>query len=143
QQAKVGVFGPVVNQGSRLQGMTRQFGVDICVDETTADFVRDFVPKHQGRVRKLGCVLPKGMDLALNVSELLPPASGACPVTDAMIERHDAAVEAVVAGQWTTAQEILESMPDSGPKQFLLDGMAEFGNSPPADWRGSFVLNIK
>ncbi|MDA1015064.1 MAG: adenylate/guanylate cyclase domain-containing protein, partial [Planctomycetota bacterium] len=34
-QAKVGVFGPVVNLGSRLEGLTKQIGVPILVDETT------------------------------------------------------------------------------------------------------------
>ena len=38
RQAKVGVFGPVVNQGARLESMTRQFEVGIIVDEKTADY---------------------------------------------------------------------------------------------------------
>ena len=83
------------------------------------------------------------MDTAVTVSELLPPLGSRCLVTDAMIERHEAAVEVIICGQWILAQEILKGLPPSGPKQFLLDHMAEFGNRPPADWNGSFPLAQK
>ncbi len=143
QQAKVGVFGPVVNQGSRLEGMTKQFGVGICVDEATVEFVRRMLPHHKARVRKLARVRPKGMDTAVTVGELLPPVSTICQLTDAMIERHEAAVDAVIAGQWSLAKEILEDLPNDGPKQFLLDRMSEFSDHPPGDWSGSFSLAQK
>ena len=143
QQAKVGVFGPVVNQGSRLEGLTDQFGVGICVDESTAEFVRRLLPRKKGRIRKLACVRPKGMDTAIIVSELLPPFGHLSKVTDAMIERHEAAVAAIIAGQWTEALAILEALPSSGPKQFLLDRMAESDNRPPLGWTGSFSLTQK
>ena len=84
QQAKVGVFGPVVNQGSRLEGLTNQFGVGICVDEATAEFVRRLLPRKKGRIRKLACVRPKGMDTAIIVSELLPPFGHLSKVTDSI-----------------------------------------------------------
>lgn len=140
QQAKVGVFGPVVNQGSRVEGMTKQFGIGICLDEATVEFVRRRLSRNQARVRKLARVRPKGMDIAMTVGELLPPASPTCDVTDAMIERHETAVNAVIAGNWTLAREILVEIPDNGPKQFLLDRMAELNNTPPGDWSGAFAL---
>ncbi|MCX7411785.1 MAG: adenylate/guanylate cyclase domain-containing protein [Planctomycetales bacterium] len=143
QQAKVGVFGPVVNQGSRLEGLTNQFGIGICVDEATADFVRRLLPRKKGRIRKLACVRPKGMDTAIIVSELLPPFGHLSKVTDAMIERHEAAVAAIIAGRWTEALAILEALSSSGPKQFLLDHMAESDSRPPLDWTGSFSLTQK
>ena len=40
RQAKVGVFGPVVNQGSRLEGLSKKFGVPICIDQQTAELIR-------------------------------------------------------------------------------------------------------
>lgn len=143
QQAKVGVFGPVVNQGSRLEGMTRQFGVGICVDEATAEFVRRMLPRNKARIRKLARVRPKGMDTAITVCELLPPIGPQCLVTDAIIERHEVAVEAIIDGQWTLAREILKEFPGDGPHRFLIDRMAELGNSPPADWTGAFSLAQK
>ena len=62
-----------------------------------------------------------------------------CFITDAMIERHEAAVEVIMSGQWILAQAILKELPGGGPKQFLLDRMAEFDNRPPADWTGVII----
>ena len=130
QQAKVGVFGPVVNQGSRLEGMTKQFGVGICIDEATADFVRRLLPREVARVRKLARVRPKGMGMPVTVSELLPPVGPNSAVTDVTIEYHEAAVDAIIAGDWNQAREILEVLPGDGPKQFLLDRMLEYNDLP-------------
>ena len=140
QQAKIGVFGPVVNQGSRLEGMTRQFGVSICMDEGSAEFVRSQLKPHQARVRRLARVRPKGMDTSMAVSELLPPFGSASCVTDATIAAFEAALEEVIAGRWDVACEQLAALPDEGPKSFLLQKMAKHDNRPPADWDGAFSL---
>ena len=76
EQVKVGVFGPVVNMGARLEGMTRQLRVPILIDEVTANVVRQSMPPDKGRCRHLGRVRPYGMDVPLMVSELLPPEDG-------------------------------------------------------------------
>jgi len=47
--AKVGVFGPPVNLGSRLEGMTKEFRVPILICEQTARWVRDQMPESEGR----------------------------------------------------------------------------------------------
>ncbi len=75
QQAKIGVFGPVVNQGSRIEGLTRYFGVSICLDERAAEFAKQ-LPPDKARVRRLARIRPKGMDTSILVSQLLPPYRG-------------------------------------------------------------------
>ncbi len=143
QQAKIGVFGPVVNQGSRIEGLTRMFGVNVCVDEATADFVRKMLSPSEGRCRRLAKVRPKGMDIALLVSELLPP-EGFSPTTAAVIQAYEAALDAVIAGRWDDALQLLNKVPDDdGPKKFLLEHMAQFSNQPPANWDGTFSLTSK
>ncbi len=144
QQAKIGVFGPVVNQGSRIEGMTRMFDVGICIDETTANFVRRLMPPEEGRVRRLARVRPKGMDTAIEISELLPPESDCPQLTAAIVSAHELAVEHVVAGRWTDAIEILRPRAETDtPARFLLEHMAQFDNQPPADWDGAFRLTSK
>ena len=140
QQAKIGVFGPVVNQGSRLEGMTRQFGVSICMDDGSAEFVRSQLKPHQARVRRLARVRPKGMDTSMAVSELLPPFGSASQVSDATIAAFEVALEEVIAGRWDVAREQLAALPDEGPKTFLLQKMLKHDNRPPADWDGAFSL---
>ena len=143
KQAKIGVFGPVVNQGSRLEGMTKQFGVPICIDEASANFVREHMPASQGRVRRLARVRPKGMAIALEVSELLTPANAPDAISDEIVETHENAVQAVIDGRWSEAIEILNGMPDADPKSFLLEHMGDTNNEPPEGWDGAFSLTKK
>ena len=143
QQQKIGVFGPVVNQGSRLEGMTRQLGVSICTDENTADCVRKHLTPEQARVRKLARVRPKGMDTAIDVYELLPPCGEHSSVSDRQIRKFEDALALVISGDWTDAIIALSRLPDEGPKRFLLEHMKSLGNTPPADWSGVFSLRSK
>lgn len=144
QQSKVGVFGPVVNQGSRLEGLTKQFSVPICIDERTADFVLRFLPPTEGRLRRMARVRPNGMDTAMTVFGLLPPLEELPEVTTDLIFDHESAVDAVIHGDWSTARELLQRVPDSdGPKRFLMDHMAKFNHIPPPDWDGAFSLASK
>ena len=144
QQAKIGVFGPIVNQGSRIEGLTRQFGVSICIDEGTANFVRRLMPPEEGRCRRLARVRPKGMDAQLLVHELLPPETLDAKVDSTAMLNYEAALDAVIAGRWDEAVERLHAVPDDdGPKQFLLTQMDKLNNTPPADWDGAFRLDSK
>ena len=144
QQAKIGVFGPIVNQGSRIEGLTRQFGVSICIDEATANFVRHLMPPEEGRYRRLARVRPKGMNTPLLVHELLPPEKEASTVNNMAMLNYEAALDSVIAGRWTEAVERLNAVSDEdGPKQFLLAQMAKLNNMPPADWDGAFSLDTK
>jgi adenylate cyclase len=141
---KLGVFGPVVNQGARLEGMTRQFGVSICVDAATADAVRTGLPPSEARLRSLGRVLPKGMQTPLTAYSLLPPEHAAPEITPAVLENHAAALEALTRGRWTEAAGLLETLPaDDGPATFLRSFLAQHHQTPPPDWQGVICLATK
>jgi adenylate cyclase len=144
QQVKVGVFGKVVNQGSRLEELTRQFNVPICVDAKTAEFSLRYLPPTEGRLRRLALVRPRGMDAPLNVYALLPPLEQSRDVTEEMIADHESALDCVIRGEWPAAHDRLSRLPDNdGPKQFLLRRMAVHHNRPPANWDGAFALESK
>ena len=144
QQAKIGVFGPIVNQGSRIEGLTRQFGVGICIDEQTANFVRRLMPPGEGRCRRLARLRPKGMDTTLLVHELLPPEVDGCLISETAMLNYEASLDMVIGGRWSEAIERLNAVPDEdGAKLFLLKHMAKFDNSPPDNWDGAFSLDSK
>lgn len=144
EQAKVGVLGPVVNLGARLETMTKQLGASILMDEATAEFVRAQLPPEAGRCRRMGRVRPYGLKTPLTVSQLLPPAAEAPRVTDASIAEFEAAVDAVADGQWPRALELLEQVP--GPdraKDFLTVFIAQNNYEPPPEWDGVILLPRK
>lgn len=144
EQAKVGVFGPVVNLGSRLEGMTKQFGVAILMDEATADQVRNDLPPQAGRCRRLGRFYPCGMQNSVAVSELLPPLGPWSSLTAQQIADFEAGVEAVAAGNWPQARALFERLPETdGPRAFYLDLMSRHNDKPPAGWDGIVALTSK
>lgn len=143
KQAKVGVFGPVVNQGARLETMTKQYGVSICIDEKAAEYCKKFLKPEEGRLRKLAHVRPKGMDSIVVVTELVQPLGTPGTPTNEHITGFEAAVQSVISGEWASAIEQLNALPDDGAKEFLINHMADFNNEPPADWDGAFSLAKK
>jgi adenylate cyclase len=144
QQAKIGVFGPVVNQGARLETMTKQFDLPICIDEATAEYAKMYLPPSDGRIRRLARVRPKGMDTPMTVFGLLPLGGQFEWLTDEIVADYDTALDSVTEGKWSSALKILERVPDQdGPKQFLLRNMSALGNEPPESWDGAFSLANK
>jgi len=144
QQAKIGVFGPVVNQGARLESMTKQFDLPICIDEPTAEYAKKHLSPLDGRIRRLANVRPKGMGTPMTVYGLVPRTGELAWVTDEILADSDKALDAVIEGNWVAAIEYLNRIPDEdGPKKFLLRNMAALGNEPPASWDGAFSLASK
>ncbi|HEV3122941.1 MAG TPA: adenylate/guanylate cyclase domain-containing protein, partial [Isosphaeraceae bacterium] len=72
-QAKVSVFGPVVNLASRLEGMTRLLHTSILLDEATAQVARAQLTPEQARFRRIARVKPFGLESPVTITELLPP----------------------------------------------------------------------
>lgn len=148
QQAKVGVFGPAVNLGGRLEAMTKQLRASIVVDEATADCVRKLLPPTEARTRRLAKIRPAGMEDALWVSELLPGTDGEGKlgprINSEQIAQFESAADAVVAGNWSQALEILYKLPaDDRAREFLIAFLLEHHAEPPRGWDGVITLKQK
>ncbi len=143
QIIKVGVFGPVVNLCSRLEGMTKMMRVPILIDEQTAASVRESMPREEGRCRRLCRVQPAGMEKPLVISELLPPESDET-ISDDQIILYEKALDTFIAGDWTDAIDMLGELPirDRG-KDFLMIHIAQHHYEPPSGWNGTVVLTSK
>jgi adenylate cyclase len=143
QQAKVGVFGPVVNAAARLEGITRKIGVPILMDEPTAEFAREHLPAEEGRCRRLGLLRPVGLDNPIEVSELLPAAPFS-NISNRNIRDFEAAVDAFIAGDWDETLDLLGKMPAKDrAKDFLLLQIATNNYTPPRDWDGVVSMKSK
>jgi len=143
-QVKVTVFGPVVNLASRLEGMTKTLRAPILLDETTAAVMREQLAPSVARCRRLARVQPYGLDTPLVVSELLPPATEYPVLGDEHLKYYEEALDAFLAGQWTTAYELLHRVPpqDRG-KDFILGYIIQHNHTPPPNWNGVVPLDAK
>ena len=144
EQAKVTVFGPVVNLASRLDGMTKALRVPILLDEPTAEAVRSRLPRDAARVRRLAKVLPYGLETPLVATELVPPAGPESVLTDEHLADYDAALEAFLAGEWPRAYELLHKLPPQDRGKDLLTGfILQYNHTPPPGWDGVIPLTTK
>ena len=143
QQAKVGVFGPVVNLGSAPEGMTKQIGVPILIDRATAMSVLENCDPSECRCRRIGFFSPVKIDTPVEVYELLPPEAESL-ITSDHIRTFESAVAAFLEGDWDDVVELLSEMPGRDrAKDFLLLQIAAHNYEPPADWDGVIHMQRK
>jgi adenylate cyclase len=143
-QVKVTVFGPVVNLASRLETMTSQLRVPILIDESTAEIARQRMDKEEGRTRRMGRVLPVGMETPVEVSELLPPFSQFPLLSDEQITQYELGVEHFTNGDWEEAWQCLHNMPAGDRAQdFLAMPIVQNNRTAPPDWDGVIRLSRK
>jgi adenylate cyclase len=143
-QAKVGAFGPVVNLGSRLEGMTKLLQAAVLMDEATDQLARQQLPPSIGRLRRVARVKPYGLDKPLTVTELLPPAADCPELRDEHIAAYEAALGEFQAGRWSEAYELLHKVPpEDRVKDFLTITIAQRNRVAPPDWNGVIVLTDK
>jgi adenylate cyclase len=143
-QAKVGAFGPIVNLGSRLEGMTKFLHAAVLMDEATARLARQLLPPGVARLRRVARVKPYGLDRALTVTELLPPAADCPELRDEHIAAYEEALGEFQAGRWSRANELLDRVPpEDRVKDFLTTYIAQRNRVTPPDWDGVIVLSEK
>jgi adenylate cyclase len=143
-QAKVGVFGPVVNLASRLEGMTKILGAPTVMDPLTAQAAGAQIHASAGRCRRRAVVTPLGLDTPLTVYELLPPVSEYPVLTDEHLGHYEAALDAFGAGKWSPALAFLHRVPtEDTAKDFLAEFILRHRRVPPANWQGTVPLDQK
>lgn len=143
-QAKVTVFGPVVNLASRLQDMTKLLRVPILIDEPTASAVRSHAAADAARVRRLARVKPYGLDTPITVTELLPPAGPGEVLSNADVEAYEQALDAFLGGEWNMAYKLLHQVPpDDRGKDLLTEFILKNNRTPPTNWPGVIPMGSK
>jgi adenylate cyclase len=143
-QQKIGVFGPIVNLAARLESMTKQLGVSILIDHTTAKLLFQAETSLVQQVRYLGNVLPVGMDQPVKVFELMPPEADAERLSRSQLQLFEQGQQAFEHGNWQDARRFLERLLDvkDGPSRFLLEYMNS-ADVPPASFDGVIALARK
>jgi len=136
------VLGDAVNLGSRLEGLTKTYGVEIIVSETTRAAVPDYV------YRELDLVKVKGKEQPIAIFEPIAPAS---EISDNELRELDASDQALTdyrAQDWDEAERQFRQLQALSPGRALygiyLERIAEFRIHPPGrDWDGVYTHKTK
>ncbi|MDO8932858.1 MAG: adenylate/guanylate cyclase domain-containing protein [Rhodocyclaceae bacterium] len=136
------VMGDAVNLGSRLEGITKQYGVGIIVGEGTRDLVRkDFV------FRELDLVKVKGKDKPVAIFEPLGIEGN---VPKAVLDENklwNQALRAYRAQDWDQAELALLNLSRASPHKLYevyAERVAHYRKEPPGqDWDGSWKFDTK
>ena len=141
EKMEVSVIGDAINLASRLEGVTKEYGIDLALGELAEPLVReDFI------VRSVDLLVVKGKTKPVGVFTVLDRRdSGSEP---SWLALHEEAVRLYRAGDFSSAEknwhEVLVQSPyDSIAKVFAVR-CAELQRNPPgAEWNGVFVMTKK
>lgn len=135
------VMGDAVNLGSRLEGITKQYGVGILATETTVadDNVHAFM--------KVDVVRVKGKEQPVAIYEPIGIKSEISASRREQARRFEEAFEAYQHQQWDQAESLLKTLNAESPRalyDIYLERIAHFrAVPPPEDWDGVFVYTTK
>ena len=142
-------LGDAVNLSSRLEGLNKDYGTHIIVNETTYQAAKDggFV------FRELDLMRVKGKLQPVTIYQLMGrqadfAADGSAAVMRSQLELFARARELYRHRQWKDArdafQAFLEKWPEDGPSRVYLERCQEFiAAEPPANWDGVFIMTHK
>ncbi len=136
------VMGDEVNLASRLEGITKQYGVGIIVGENTRNMVSDFV------YRELDHVRVKGKDKPIVIYEPLGLQSEVDKSTLEELKLFHEMRRLYLKQNWEQAELQLMNLQRISPETELygiyMERIAHFRKSPPpSDWDGVYVFQAK
>lgn len=136
------VMGDTVNLGSRLEGLTKQYGVRIIVSEFTKQVTPEFL------YLKLDCVKVKGKTKPVTIYEPLCIATESTEAVHQKIEQFDKAFNYYLEQNWQQAHTIItmlhQQYPDKLLFQLYLERINEYIETPPdSNWDGVFTYSTK
>lgn len=133
------VLGDAVNLGSRIESLTKLYGINIIVTEATRKEQTNFI------FRELDKVQVKGKKACITIYELICKADHLTKEKKQEIHISEQALAYYYHQKWDKAQRLFAKLNKKYPKAKLyilfLDRIAQFKEKPPAsDWTG--VTNI-
>lgn len=140
------VLGDNVNLASRVEGLTKTYGVNIIVTQATIDLISpQDRASHQLMLRELDHVQVKGKKVSVTLWEVVPRFKQANVA--AISEWFDKGRQAYYKGSFTHAIEmfdnVLRQLPGDGPSHVLRERCEELLTHPHPDWQGVYELTHK
>jgi adenylate cyclase len=136
------VLGDSVNLGSRLEGLTKLYGVDMIASETTKEEAERFVYREIDRVKV------KGKNKPVVIYEVVGDEETVTEEQKSFVLQFGQALKLYRAQQWDDAESILSDLAENDGSRKLywiyLDRIRLFREEPPeADWDGVFTHKTK
>ncbi|MBF0142649.1 MAG: adenylate/guanylate cyclase domain-containing protein [Magnetococcales bacterium] len=136
------VLGDAVNLGSRLEGLTKQYGVLMIVGEETKAQVEELLFRELDRVRVKGKAEPVAIFEPVGLKEQIGQE------TRTELEVYHQAVELYRQQRWKDAEKRFKALqqrdPERGIYNIYLERIAHFVQHPPgAAWDGVFTHTSK
>jgi adenylate cyclase len=136
------VMGDAVNLGSRLEGITKEYGIGIIVGETTRNSVNDIV------FRELDLVRVKGKNKPVAIYEPLGLQGQPDQSLLDEVSSFEQSLKHYRAMEWDSAERLLSGLQELSPQRRLynlyLERIAHFRANPPVpDWDGVFQFTTK
>lgn len=136
------VMGDAVNLGSRLEGQTKQYGVEIIVSESTRAAVPEFAYRELDRIRV------KGKREPVTIYEPLGPKETLSDAVRSDLGRYRQALRYYRAQSWDQAEAEFFGLQQSGRSHAVyglyLDRIAAYRSHPPGEnWDGVYTATSK
>jgi len=137
------VIGDSVNLGSRLESLTKEYGVCLLITEATR------LELNSGYlVRAIDLVAVKGKKEPVKIFEVMKRSKNASQADRLFVKKFEDALTAYFAKDFSQAvqltSELLVERPDDGPSKTLKTRAEHFVQEPPsADWDGVWVMMKK
>lgn len=136
------VLGDAVNLGSRLEGLTKNYGVDFIVNESTRHEVPEF------EYRMLDTVKVKGKNKPVTIFEPIDFVENVDKNTRKQIKEFHHALKLYRQQNWDSAEKAIFHLSQQEPERKIyriyLDRIAFFRNNPPdKNWDGVFTHTNK
>jgi len=136
------VIGDGVNLASRLEGLTKQYGVEIIVSQSTRDLCPDL------HFRELDLVQVKGKTEPVAIFEPLSMADTSSGSRKSALDQYHVAIAQYRSREWDVAETLLNQLiecdHDRKIYQLYLTRIIEFRQNPPSsDWDGVVVFTQK
>ncbi|MEO1451768.1 MAG: adenylate/guanylate cyclase domain-containing protein, partial [Bacteroidota bacterium] len=143
---EAGVVSDTVNTASRMEGLTKVFGVELLLSESC---YQDLSLEQQAYTRPLGRVLVKGRATPIAIYEAFIGSSAELQAQkQASLSAYQAGLEAYFSGDLPHAQtqltQALVHYPDDRAAQYYLERTKSFlEHGLPQDWTGVEIMAFK
>ncbi len=135
QRLSYTAMGDSVNLASRLESLTKEYGVDILISESTKKKL-----KQEFVLREIDSVKVKGKKKAVVIYEVVCKKAGDLVYKN--IEKYELALKLYYEGKFDLALKEFLTLSD-GASSTMIERCKAFIENPPKDWDGAYTMDHK